>query len=262
MASATVGDLIRHLFFVQEYADDNHYFVSWSLCVEEHFYLLLPAVVWAIRRVERAWFVLALVVGVEAIAVVGRVVAYPTEADPIPMVTHLRWHGLFIGLGFAYLAHTRAALWDALGRIAPWLGVAGIVATIAVMASIGAPPNRWMFVGVPTIGTWTLAMVFLPCVHPASAWSRFSVRGLSYAGELTYSIYLVHAVIPKAWLGAKISEAPLQGLAIRVAVTLGCALALHHLVERPAMALRERILARWPQRDSRSKSSSGSRASS
>ncbi len=242
METASPSDLALHFVFAQQYAGDNHYFVSWSLCVEEHFYLLLPLVIAAIRRVDRAWFVLAIVIAIEVIAVIGRVIAFPTDREGIPMVTHLRWHGLFLGLFFAYLAHTKSRWWNAIGRAAPYLGPIGIVATLAVMASIPAPPNRWMFVGVPTVGTWTLALVFLACVHPRCRWSRVSFPGLVYLGELTYSLYLVHAVIPKSWLGA---HGALLGFAIRFGLMIGCAIALHEVIERPALWLRKKALERW-----------------
>ena len=215
---------------------------------------MLPLLVAALSRARALWVAIAAIFAIEAVAIAARLDAFPLDREGIPMVTHLRWHGLFIGLLLAYIALRHNRLWARLGALAPWLGIAGVLGTIAVMATTGAPPSRWMFVVVPTLGTWTMAMVFLPCVHPVSRWSRISFPGLRYAGELTYSLYLVHAVIPKAWLGDKVTASPVTGFAVRFALMVGCAMLLHHLIERPALWLRARTLAAWDARRNRSES--------
>jgi peptidoglycan/LPS O-acetylase OafA/YrhL len=235
--------VLTHVFFLQGYLRPNLFGVSWSLCVEEHFYLLLPAVVWLLGRRESFGATLALVFGLEAAAVLGRWHSY-TGHDFIPDVTHLRCHGLFIGFLLAWVSLKRPEIWSKIGAYALPLGLAGIVGTLIVMRSLPGTPSPWSFIGAPTIATWTLAMIFVACVHDASSWSRVSFRGLQYAGELTYAVYLVHSDVPRAWLGGHADSAGVRGLVLRLFFVLLFSVVLHELVERPALRLRDRLLGR------------------
>jgi peptidoglycan/LPS O-acetylase OafA/YrhL len=239
-------DVVAHATFIHVYAGMNHYMVSWSLCVEEHFYLLLPLLIGVTRRASVRSMVL-LVVALEVLAVVTRALAFgPTQS--IPGLSHQRCDGLFLGFLFAFIDVRAPALWARLGSVARWSGWVGGVGTIAVLCSVEPAPNPWMFVGAPTVGTWTFALVFLPCVHEASRWSRFSFKGLAYLGGLTYAIYLTHSVIPRPLVELVGVSGSVVGVAWRFLLMAGAALFVHHLVERPFLSLRQRLLARWTVR--------------
>jgi peptidoglycan/LPS O-acetylase OafA/YrhL len=247
-ADIGIWQYLTHFAFLQVYLSTNVYMVSWSLCVEEHFYLLLPLIVWAIGKKARLRNIILIVMLVEAVAIAFRYASVPSSVA-VPFATHMRAHGLFLGLLFAFIAQEHPATWTRIGRHTWWLGLIGGMSTLCVFASIPflthvGEPIIWEWVWCPTIGTWTLALLFLPCVHKDSAWSRVSFRGLQYAGELTFAVYLVHDVIPPSWLGAKVGVA--GGLAVvrRLVTVLVAAVLLHHLVERPFLALRSRVLAR------------------
>lgn len=238
------GTLLAHATFLQMYLGNNQYLVSWSLCVEEHFYLLLPLLVLGLTRRPRLGTVVALVAVIELLAVVSRAVTF-TPQESVPCLTHMRWHGLFVGMAFAWIHLHRPALWKALGRLATALALLGVVTTLLVMISIPDGPSRWRYIGAPTVGTWTLSLAFLACVHDASPLSRISFRGLQYLGELTYAVYLTHDIWPRSVVDAHGAPGSLLGFAWRLGLVLGSAVVLHHLVERPALWLRERLLDRW-----------------
>jgi peptidoglycan/LPS O-acetylase OafA/YrhL len=218
--------------------------VSWSLCVEEHFYLFLPLIILAIMRWPRLRVVVAIVAAFELLAVVCRFATF-TGVEWTPQQTHMRCDGLFIGMFFAWVAIHRPRYWAWLGRAAPWAFALGVAGTAIVMATIPSHPTAWTYVFVPTIATWTLALFFFPCVHESSVLSRINFYGLQYLGELTYAIYLVHNVLPRAWLGGHAAEGGLRGLLVRVGLVGGASVLLHHVVERPAMRLRQHVLNRW-----------------
>ena len=244
--------IVTHLTFLQRYIPPNLYGVSWSLCVEEHFYLFLPLVVMALMRWPRLSFAVALVVVIEAFAVACRVATF-NDYTWAPQETHMRCHGLFIGMLFSWINIHRPEYWARLGRFATAFGLVGIVASLAVMASISdTAPTRWAYIGVPTIGTWALALLFIACVHERSPFSRASFPGLQYLGELTYPIYLVHNVLPRAWLGEHSGQAGLRGVVLRLVLVGGCSALLHHVIERPALRFREWVLKRWQPSPARS----------
>jgi peptidoglycan/LPS O-acetylase OafA/YrhL len=236
--------VLKHLLFLQVYLPPNLYGVSWSLCVEEHFYLLLPLIVWGLGRRGSLTAVAFLVFGLETASIAGRWVAY-TGADYVPEITHLRCHGLFVGFLFAWVNVHRSGLWAKVGPWALRLGFAGIVSSVLVMQSVPGVQSRWTYVWVPTFGTWTLAMMFVGCVHEACAWSRFRVRGLEYAGALTYAVYLTHTLIPRAWLGGHSAEAGVRGMVVRLTLVLVFSVALHETIERPALRLRDWLFRKW-----------------
>lgn len=240
-------DIFAQATFSQVYADRNHYGVSWSLSVEEHFYLLLPGVIWLFMRWPTARTVIAVVAGTELFSIICRAVAFPAQ-DGIPLHTHLRWHGLFLGMGMAWLALHRPQHWASVGRYATALGLIGIPATLGVMASLpNVPRHPWTYIGAATVGTWTLGLVFLACVHERSIFSRVNFPGLRYLGELTYAIYLTHDVLPRWLIEVGGPIASVRGTIWRLGLVAVASLLLHHLVERPALWFRDRWLAAHPK---------------
>jgi peptidoglycan/LPS O-acetylase OafA/YrhL len=235
--------ILTHMAFLQLYLPPNLYGVSWSLCVEEHFYLLLPAVVWLLMRRPKLGTVLTLVIVFETIAILGRL-SNPNGYGGTPQQTHLRCHGLFIGLLLAWINLHRQDYWLRLKKFTIPFAILGLVSILAVMASVPAVGTVWSYVCVPTVGTWALALIFIACVHELCPLAHISFPGLQYLGELTYSVYLVHHVIPRAWLGAHAETAGLSSLARRLVLMVVLSLLLHHLVERPGLKLRARILRR------------------
>jgi peptidoglycan/LPS O-acetylase OafA/YrhL len=242
----TLRTAFTHAFFLQEYVRPNLYGVSWSLCVEEHFYLLLPAVVWFVARRARLTTMVGLVLALEGASMALRFAAY-RPGDDVPYLSHLRCDGLFLGLLLAWTELHRPASWGRLASAAKWAGPIGIVGTLGVMASTWRGPSLWMYGVVPTLGTWTVAMIFLGCVHERSSWSRVRFPGLRVAGDLTYSLYLVHSVIPRSWLGLHL-EATGCGVLWRLTLVVALSALLHLAVERPSLRLRALVLERWPSR--------------
>ena len=235
---------LSHFAFLQTYFPPNLYGVSWSLCVEEHFYLLLPVLVALLMRRPTLPRLLGLIAAQELVALVARGLAYGPNASQ-PYATHVRSDGLFLGLFFAWMHLARPQLWEKIGRFTTPLFIAGTVSTLLLMTT-GAP-STWSYVALPTIGTWSLALIFLPCVHDASPLSRITFPGLMYLGELTYSAYLIHAAIPEGWVHAfRGASVGVPGLAWRGLLVVGLSVALHHTVERPALRLRQRLMRASP----------------
>lgn len=253
---------LQHALFIQQYVGNNQYMVSWSLCVEEHFYLLLPVLITLLVRRPRLGTLIGLVVSIEAIAIVCRIFAY--VPGKIPELTHMRWHGLFLGLAFAWIQLHRATLWAWLGRQTAWLAPIGILSTMLVMhyARPGSP-SHWTFIVAPTVGTWTLAFAFIAFVHDASPLSRIRFPGLEYLGGLTYAIYLTHNVWQRGLVDIGGGAGTLRGALWRFGIVFVAALLLHHLVERPALRLREYVISRWraaPRREGPATEKSGNEA--
>ena len=241
LSNADGAAIASHFLFLQEYLEVQQYGVSWSLCVEEHFYLLLPLLVPFILRHGSARRLLLGAVGISALEVLVRTLVYE-PGERLPYLSHLRSEGLFLGLALAYVAQCRPLEWAWLGRSCHFLFVVGVPATGLAMLLSRTAPSILFFTWLPTLGTWALALTFIAAVHESSWLSRLSLPGARYLGELTYSIYLVHTLVPPLLRHDSVMQLG-ESSAAAFAVTLLLSVLLHHGVERPFLRLRARLLA-------------------
>jgi peptidoglycan/LPS O-acetylase OafA/YrhL len=95
------------------------------------------------------------------------------------------------------------------------------------------------------VGWPLLSFGFGLLVLSASAW-RLQVPGTGWLAAVSYSLYLSHKLAMHAvatWIAPAL---PLHGLAlfpVYAAVIMAAGAALHYLVEKPGLALRERLSA-------------------
>lgn len=257
-----IDRLLPNFVHVQNYADGTRRH-TWSLAVEEHFYLLLPLVlVFASRRraagaaglpiVPR--IAVGLVVGCTALRVVTSAL-WPFKLETHFWPTHLRIDSLFFGVFLAYLHHYRPGLVEPASRHHGKLLLFGA----AMVAPMGFLPISGFF--VTTVGLAMLYVgygaILMATVHapPTSLLSRLfgsaAGRWLGFIGFHSYSIYLWHidlAQIPimKALargigggLPAEIRWFAAMGVYVIAASAVG--LVMGFLIERPALRLRERL---------------------
>lgn len=246
LSEASMREFLTHFLFLQEYLDVQRYGVSWSLCVEEHFYLLLPWLVLGLLRVRSS-------VTFVAVAVVVSALEYALRSRQLhalgsnSLMTHLRSEGLFVGVAMAQLSLQFPRLWD---RIAiPSLALAPLSTGLLVGAMCLATSTGDAYTWLPTIGTWLMVPGFVSCVHRRSPLARVNFIGLEYGGELTYALYLTHSVVGQA-LAVSAQLGTMSRKALLLVAMLASAMLLRHLVEVPFMRLRRAVLAKWTTRRS------------
>ncbi len=209
---------------------------TWSIAVEWHFYVLLPALLGLPARVRLPLL---------AVVVVGspllRAVAFhpaPGE-EPLPFATHLRLDALALGAAFALFAPGGLRL----GRA--WLAVLGVgcLVPLSMLApGTGAGRAAWM----PSLAALAGVALLAACAAPGAlpAWAV----PLQQVGRRAYSLYLWHVPVwiwgtasLRAFLGAEPSG---PGLLLGyLAASLAVGWGMAEAVERPALRWRA---ARWP----------------
>lgn len=246
------------IFFVQNYADRLQIH-TWSLAVEEHFYLLLPLyLLWLARRrenrvhgeereepaaVPRHFLYLALLVLALRVAT-SRLLPYRAETHGY--ATHLRLDSLGFGVLLAYWAHFRPQqLADVVRR---WTGPI-LVGSAACLLPAFFLPEVHPF--MHTLGFTGLYLGFggVLLVSLYGKWRGrpgWLVGGLAWVGAYSYGIYLWHMFARTYGLMALegVLRRPLPygvGLAVYLAGSVALGWATSRLVERPALALRERL---------------------
>jgi peptidoglycan/LPS O-acetylase OafA/YrhL len=241
------GSIWHFATFTQNYVGPRDFVASWSLCVEEQFYLVLPIVVvlFASRVAFPAW---GWLVPVAASAATRAVVWWTASARPVGVrfedqihwPTHTHLDGLSIGL---FLAATEVG-WRAWSARAKWTAAAaGLLLWLSTCATFGpyAGRNIWSAVFVYPLISSAFALLVVG-VH-GIVLPRLIHRGVESIALWSYGGYLWHGLVVRLIdrSSAKLGSWSVQA-ACFVAATFALAGLTYHLVERPMLAARDRIL--------------------
>ena len=173
--------------------------ISWSLAIEEQFYLVWPLVIWMCSP-----RVLAVLCGAILVAEpVARVWAREWMMEPLPIyvLTWFRLDGLAVGALLA-LAHRRG-FFPSLDRWAPLviiLAVAGLIAASFLGGHTWWWNRRMQQHGYSLIAITAGAILVSAVNRPAdSLWPRMLSAGwLRAFGKYSYCLYLTHAPVMRA----------------------------------------------------------------
>ncbi len=267
-AAAGPEPLWKFAGFLQNFGVPAAFSPSWSLCVEEHFYLLFPVAALALARANRprlAWGALAgiLILSLAVRTAIWLAVrpdllageaALRTYMGSLYFPTYCRLDGITLGVGLAALKQFRPAAWERLlARGNQLLGGSAVL----LAAAAGAFWQRYSF-ACSAAGFTLISLAFALLVASAlgeRSWlGRVRVPGAQYVALLSYSIYLTHSLAldcagrlaPR--LGAPLPS--LAGAALAAGLAGLFAHVLYYGVERPCLALRDRLFgagrdARW-----------------
>ncbi len=244
-------------FFV-DYGKNQAFSHVWSLCVEEHFYLLLPMIVLVMFRKSALWKTIAVLAFFFALGLATRSYEYfhgllPMGRDSdgfgvryierIYYPTYTRLDGLLAGVALALVRVFRPTWWSAILRRANWVLAAGVAVLACAVWIFG---DRFGPVGT-VIGFPLMAIGFAMLVAAAAetrCWfGRMRVPGAKVVAMLAYSLYLTHkevAHLDELWLPRVMASRGAGATALIAASCLAAAAVLYFAVERPFLVLRDR----------------------
>jgi peptidoglycan/LPS O-acetylase OafA/YrhL len=247
-------------FFV-DYSNNQAFSHVWSLCVEEHFYLVLPMIVLVMARKSAAWkttaalaFFFALGLGMRSyeyfhVLPLGRGndhfgVQY---IERIYYPTYTRLDGLLAGVALASVRVFRPSWWTAILHRANWLLIGGVA---VLGCAVWIFTDRFGPVGA-VIGFPLLAIGFAMLVAAAAdtrCWfGRMRVPGAKVAAMLAYSLYLTHkevAHLNELWLPNVMENRDWRTVVLIAMSCLAAAAVLYFAVEQPMLRLRDRRAGR------------------
>ncbi len=223
---------------------------TWSLAVEEHFYLLLAVVIGCCRIGKRdaPFPFIPTLFFVVAAACLGMRCANHWMCSEYSLATslfpsHLRIDSLFFGVLVAYAWHYHN-LEQRISSTPTWL-------LVAIGASLMSPAFVWSVDEHRWIAIYGVILLYLGsgCILLAALRVRRTdsliVRGLQSLGAASYSIYLWHMPVNAfafpaiyAWTGFSQFEVYLASYLIG---SLVFGWMMHRLVEAPVLVLRDRI---------------------
>jgi peptidoglycan/LPS O-acetylase OafA/YrhL len=222
---------------------------TWSLGVEEHFYLALPILLLVLLRFRRLSAIPSIALALVITCAVLRCLNRP-PFDPYvhQFPTHLRIDSLFVGVLLAWSRFHRPDLWiRAADRRWAVLGFGLAMLTPFVFLSHESP-------FVWTVGYTMLylgyAAVSVFCVTGDAVFSRAIDGWLAKIGMFSFGIYLIHMEVGHyfhvkfnaGWLSSMAPELRWSigmGLYVVLAAILGAA--LFAVIERPGLAIRDRL---------------------
>ncbi|MYM23792.1 acyltransferase family protein [Duganella sp. FT135W] len=226
---------------------------SWSLCIEEQFYVVMPLVVLALARWTRsarpAWCLLgaAILAGIAARSYAWLVFGHNAHAAEVYYSSFCRSDELLFGVAIAMLRNFHADQFARLTRHGNVLLVVGLSMAVAVLACFANEMPTPFLVSALGYSLVAASFAVLTCaaLSPNCLLNRIWVPGASSLALWSYAIYLAHKpifMLLNPWcerLGVD-PESPLCILVIVAIASLG-GWVLFRLVETPFMNLR----ARW-----------------
>ena len=228
---------------------------TWSLAIEEQFYLVWPLVLLLLLHVvRRSWrgAGAALAVGLGVLSSILMAVMFQPGADPsrVYFGTDTRLFDLMAGATVAFLAAARPQPSTRARRALHVVGpvAAAVLAVFWITAGTAAGlPTNLMFEGGFLLCAALAALIVADARLVESGWfSRGLAWGpLHFIGTISYGIYLWHWPVIVYLDGSRtgLSAWPLDLL--RIAATLALSTASYYLVERPIRRARLRGWVRY-----------------
>jgi peptidoglycan/LPS O-acetylase OafA/YrhL len=240
---------------------------AWSLCIEEQFYLVLPAVLVlgvalagrgargpALTRAH-GWALMGVLV---VAGVATRIVLWqrfggerqvPQYMSWVYYATACRFDEFIPGVAVAMLKNFHRPLWERLMARGRQIFVAGAVATLAMLTTAyrlyyidGVGYGFFMTAFGYSLLAMAFALLVLAALSPQATPLRWRVPGAAPLALWSYSTYLSHK--PLAYFIAQqlkplgVSDGARLAIIALACVAMGGV--LHKLVEAPFMALRDR----------------------
>ncbi len=210
---------------------------TWSLAIEEQWYLVWPIVVSlgyrAGRHASRNWAIgLVAVAGVSALWMAW---LFHPDADPSRVFygTDTRAQPLLLGAALAFALNERT-LSRLTGYVLEGLGAAGLLA-IALLFHFGNDQAAWMYRGgyllVACVTCVVIAIVVQP--SPSVAKTALAFGPLPLIGRLSYGLYLWHWPIYVLLTEERTGRSGFTLLFLRLAVTGVVATLSYNFIEMP-----------------------------
>jgi peptidoglycan/LPS O-acetylase OafA/YrhL len=242
---------------IQDFGTFSH---AWSLCMEEHFYLILPIVLLFLLRnnlfYKSYWILIVLFAFGFAIRFFSWQHLYLPFIDAenswlywhkyIYYPTYNRLDGLLIGVSIAGVYQFMPDLWGRLSKFGNYfLAISLFILTAAYFLCMEQRSFYASIFGFPLVALGYGFMV-LGAISPTSILYKWNSKTTSFIAALSYGIYLTHKGIIHITqqLLLKLTIDIDSNLSLLIS-TLSCIIAaflLHQAIEKPFMRLRKKFL--------------------
>ncbi len=181
----------RYFLFYYNYAPLPHFIFNhiWSICVEEHFYILLPIGFIFLQKTSSNWLAASLAMAVVSVLVL-KIILFNHNGYHAYAVTHGRLDSLVIGVltRFAYESKKFRILEG--NKLFFLFGVFCLIATIA-LDCISGPQSFFSRVGLNFFSPLAFAILLMGSL----GWSLRKTQMLRFVSYFSYNWYLWHLLL-------------------------------------------------------------------
>lgn len=218
--------LVDEVFFLQPYREHiwEH---TWSLGVEEHFYLLLPIFLLGLNLSRRTHFIPWIALSLTFLCSIGRFLTASAPSN-----THLRIDELFDGVLLGYLLHYRSSVFQSVAGWR-WLLPVGLLLLVPWFAGDLEKSG-----GIQSLRITSGSLGFSAIVW----WSQRVVlrnRILELIGRHSYSIYLWHMPVALFW--NILSPMNPVGFVLCCSSSIAAGILIAKAVELPILKWRDKV---------------------
>ena len=239
---------------------------AWSLCVEEQFYLLLPLCFWLFNRVRAGKRSVYLVLFLFAAGFVIRELSWRLgvlphlPSDNMSLIwnmivyypTYNRLDGLLIGVSIAglFTFYPKVKQWaNAHSKLLLTTGL--VVLLISYFICTPRESYRTGLYGF-TIVSLGYGLILAAFVCPSNIFYKMRSKITEVIATLSYSIYLIHKItihLTQTWFGKMgIDKNSTIMMLCCLITTIGAAILMRLLIEKPALRLRNSMLKKIKKR--------------
>jgi peptidoglycan/LPS O-acetylase OafA/YrhL len=188
----------QYLFFLQNFAwmPEKFFSVSWSLAIEEWFYLIIPVAIYSFKKFPLKLAALMVIFSIISICIIlrlhGAIYHGYLWNEELRLVTIYRLDSLMYGVFAAWLKHYKNELFISTSKLTLFTGIlftasaiifkySGLIESSPIIASLCFPISCIGFMCfLPSLDNWYVNQTkyYAKFVYSISAWS--------------YSLYLVH----------------------------------------------------------------------
>jgi peptidoglycan/LPS O-acetylase OafA/YrhL len=206
---------------------------SWSLAVEEQFYLLWPLCMVFFGRVKSLWIAIGVVLLSPCVRVASYY-AFPSTRTHLPIMTHTHMDPIMAGCALALMIDLK--LWEGLrNKLMHPLSVAASLIFLLGVDTYASKryEGAYLLTAGFSLDSLAIASVLLFVVFRHHSWlgRLLNTAPLRHLGMISYSLYLWQQV----FTGPRTHAIPINWLWILI-----CAELSYLLIERPSFWLRDR----------------------
>ncbi|MEE2665879.1 MAG: acyltransferase family protein, partial [Myxococcota bacterium] len=230
--------LVSNVFFWKQsgYFDTAAHFKpllhTWSLAVEEQFYILLPPLLWLLNRRSKKLLMPALVLGTASSFALCIWATNTFSSAAFYLLPFRAWE---MGIGSClalYLRTGKPARWEVSGTVLNAVSAAGLVAiAAAILAYDRYTPFPSYWAAFPTVGT--AAILWAHSARTTAVGQLLSLGPIVYIGKISYSLYLWHWVVFTFVRTIVVGPPGPEAMAAATVFSIVLASISYHLIEQP-----------------------------
>lgn len=244
--------------FLIDYQHNIAFSHAWSLCVEEHFYLLFPWLAWGALRLGSARLVAGFIAAIALGGVALRLWLWRHTLDggavlasepwrfveTVYYPTTVRCDGLLVGVTLAAIRVFRPAWWQRAAAHPARVGALGAaVLALAIAVALPRTTEAAVVFGYPLLAVG-FGLLLVTAASPGSVLSRVAIPGARWLATITFSTYLTHKMtwaVLRDHFPALVPPGTAQAFFVYGGSALLVGGLLYLAVEKPFLLLRQRL---------------------